>query len=245
MDYFNMSQDNLSPELPTTFKTSLTVATEQYVQAMMEHAALTSHEKTNMEGSGARMAKALCEIILDRDTLINELKHTLGVGFPIKATDTDLLESTGTVNQTNLTLVQPNIKSVSLCPHHFLPVRYKTFIAILVPARGGVNNDPTHGWVYGLSKYVRAVELLARRPVLQEQYTRDIVELFTNGIIGGEIAVGNNTVIGCMVIVEGDHGCMSCRGVKTDTNTVTHYSLGLMDDEQQIAWNLYRNATRN
>lgn len=229
-----------------SFKSDLSEATNRYVQAMMEHAALTSAEKENMQGSGDRMAKALSEIVLGRDALIAELKEVLAVSFPINSTtkkDTPpllpsfLVEGGATaVNQTNITLTQPNIRAISLCPHHFLPIKYDVAIAIVIPTQ--TENDEI-GWVYGISKYVRAVQTLAKRPVLQEQYARDIVELFTQGIIGGEIEIGNNKVKGCMVVVKGEHGCMSCRGVKTDNPTITHYAVGMSDSEQQAAWNIY------
>jgi hypothetical protein len=98
--------------------------------------------------------------------------------------------------------------------------------------------------VFGLSKYSRAVRILAKRPVLQEQYARDIVELFTKATIGGTEEVHTSTVGGCMVIMSGTHGCMSCRGIESDTPTQTVYSAGMTEQEQQSAWNLYHGRKR-
>lgn len=220
------------------FKNALLDACTAYVAAMSEYTPLTDLERENMVDSGARMAKALGDMMIPKEMMKVELQHILKDAFPIENPDLDV-DKHAPMEQSPLTLSEYPIYSSSLCPHHFLPVQYTVFIAIKIPTRDG------KGHVFGLSKYTRAVQTLSKRPVLQEQYTRDIVELFTDGIIGGQIDIGNEKVAGCMVIVEGEHGCMQCRGVRSQTPTTTHYARGMTNTEIQNAWEMYRGYGRN
>lgn len=61
-------------------------------------------------------------------------------------------------------IVHNGMVMFSMCPHHLLPVEYDISIAYLAPK------------TIGLSKLSRAVELLAKRPVLQETLTKDIAD---------------------------------------------------------------------
>lgn len=87
----------------------------------------------------------------------------------------------------------------SMCPHHFLPVRYKVSVGY-IPNGCGV----------GLSKLVRIVELLAKRPALQESFTQEIVDLMDKFM----------HTKGSICLVSGEHFCMHMRGVK-QRNVVT------------------------
>lgn len=225
-----MTQDRKAdPSSKEIFQQELLEATKPYVAAMTKHTPMNDAERINMENSAERMAKALCDMILPKDVMIEELGHILKDDFPIAKTAT----LGNSQNLTPVLLTEYPIQSSSLCPHHFLPVQYEVFIAILI--KDGDNNSV----VYGLSKYTRAVQAMAKRPVIQEQYTRDIVEVFTNALLGGTEKLNNKTVAGCMAIVEGVHGCMTCRGVRSLTPTVTQYSIGLDAQEEQRAWSLY------
>lgn len=210
------------------FLSDLEAATDLYVAAMTKHTPMNDAERENMKDSSKRMAKALTDMILPKDVMISELQTILKDDFPVAESVLSY-----NVNQSPVILTEYPIQSSSLCPHHFLPVQYQVFIGILI--RDGQNNSA----VYGLSKYTRAVQAIAKRPVIQEQYTRDIVEVFTNSLLGGTELIGNKRVAGCMAIVEGVHGCMTCRGVRSLTPTVTHYSVGMDAQEEQRAWNLY------
>lgn len=81
----------------------------------------------------------------------------------------------------------------STCEHHLLPVEGVVHIAYLPDNR-----------VVGLSKLARLVECYARRLQLQERMTQHIAQaLMTH--LGAK---------GAAVMVEGTHGCMTCRGVR-------------------------------
>lgn len=211
------------------FRKALEGATSLYVDAMCKYTPFTKAEYTNMHDSASRMAKALSDMILPRSVMIEDLKRILKDAFPVQPATSAIKN----INQTPVILTQAPIRANSLCPHHFLPVQYSVFIAIKIESQAGNHS------VYGLSKYCRAVSTLAKRPVIQEQYTRDIVELFTSGIVGGDIDLKTNTVAGCFVVVDGSHGCMTCRGVEVDTPSQTHYSIGFDSVDMNTAWNLY------
>jgi len=93
-----------------------------------------------------------------------------------------------------------DIEVFSMCPHHFLPVRYLISVAY-IPSEGGR--------VLGISKLARLVEILAKRPVLQEQLTEDI----TKNLLSLNIK-------GAACVVKGVHYCMVMRGVK-QSNAIT------------------------
>lgn len=92
------------------------------------------------------------------------------------------------------------------CPHHFLPVHYKVDIAYIPSNR-----------VIGLSKLPRLALLLAARPVMQEDLTKEIADKLQEVL----------TPQGVAVRVIGQHLCMQMRGVKAhNTDVVTTYLTG-------------------
>lgn len=95
-------------------------------------------------------------------------------------------------------IVHDNMIVFSFCPHHLLPVEYNVSLAYI--------SDKT----VGLSKIPRAVELLAKRPILQETYTHEITEALVNHL----------DAKAALVIVKGKHSCMRIRGVRTLSDTV-------------------------
>jgi GTP cyclohydrolase I len=81
----------------------------------------------------------------------------------------------------------------SMCEHHLLPFMGKTHIGYI-----------PHGKVVGLSKLVRVVEAVSRRPQVQERMTEQIANLL----------VGELDAKGVAVVVEATHTCMTIRGVR-------------------------------
>jgi len=82
----------------------------------------------------------------------------------------------------------------SVCEHHLLPFVGKAHIAYI----------PKQGRVTGLSKLARVVDILAKRPQVQERLTTQIADMITSKL----------KPQGCMVIIEAEHLCMSMRGIK-------------------------------
>jgi GTP cyclohydrolase IA len=83
----------------------------------------------------------------------------------------------------------------SLCEHHLLPFAGKAHVAY-VP-----NED---GRITGLSKLARLVDVLAKRPQVQERLTTEIAEVLERTL----------KPRGVFVVIEAEHLCMSMRGVK-------------------------------
>jgi len=97
-------------------------------------------------------------------------------------------------------LVVKNLDIWTLCPHHLLPCHFKVSIGYV----------PT-GRVLGLSKFARIAETLAKRPVIQEEYSTELAELFMDRLKPKGVAV----------YIVGQHGCMTSRGVRQHSDVVT------------------------
>jgi GTP cyclohydrolase I len=106
------------------------------------------------------------------------------------------------------------ISLYSVCEHHLLPFIGKAHIAYI----------PKEGRVTGLSKLVRVVDILAKRPQVQERLTTQIAEIIMRKL----------KPQGCMVIIEAEHMCMSMRGVKKPgTLTVTSAVRGIFQENEK------------
>lgn len=92
---------------------------------------------------------------------------------------------------------QGRIDIKSTCSHHFLPFIGYAHVAY-IPGKK----------VIGLSKLNRVVEWFARRPQVQENLTMQIHDFLH------EICEENG---GVAVMIEANHTCASCRGVKHDS----------------------------
>ncbi len=86
-----------------------------------------------------------------------------------------------------------HIPFVSMCEHHLLPFTGTAGVAYL-PAEK----------VVGLSKLARVVDVFARRLQLQERMTKQIAMALVEHLKPRAVAV----------VVEAEHSCMTCRGVK-------------------------------
>lgn len=82
----------------------------------------------------------------------------------------------------------------SMCEHHLLPFFGEAHIAYL----------PKRGEIVGVSKLARILDILAKRPQLQERLTKELVDMIMEGL----------DPIGAMVVIQAEHLCMSMRGVK-------------------------------
>lgn len=102
-----------------------------------------------------------------------------------------------------------SIPFVSLCEHHLLPFTGTVDFAYL-----------PHGTVVGLSKIPRFIEILARRPQVQERLTAQLADVFMKHV----------EPLGVMVVVRGVHSCMHLRGVRSSGEMVTSVVRGVFKD---------------
>ena len=102
----------------------------------------------------------------------------------------------------------------SVCEHHLLPFLGRANVAYI----------PKNGRVTGLSKLARVVDILARRPQVQERLTTQIAEIVMNKL----------KPLGVMVVIEAEHLCMSMRGIKKPgTMTVTSAVRGIFKENEK------------
>jgi GTP cyclohydrolase IA len=91
----------------------------------------------------------------------------------------------------------------AFCEHHLVPFTGKAHVAY-VPGEDGR--------ITGLSKLARLVDLLAKRPQVQEKLTTEIADVLERTL----------KPRGVFVVIEAEHLCMSIRGVKKPgSETVT------------------------
>ncbi len=108
-------------------------------------------------------------------------------------------------------VVLKNIRVVSFCEHHMLPVLGRAHVGYL----------PTNR-VVGISKLARVVHGFARRLQIQEKLTAEIAEAIQD--ILKPAGVG--------VVIEAEHNCMTLRGVNTPgSQLITSKLLGVIRDD--------------
>jgi GTP cyclohydrolase IA len=101
------------------------------------------------------------------------------------------------------------IPLMAACEHHLVPFIGQAHVAY-------IPNDK--GQITGLSKLARVVEILARRPQVQERLTTQIADAIEESL----------DPKGVLVVIEAEHLCMSIRGVrKPGSQTVTSAVRGI------------------
>jgi len=111
----------------------------------------------------------------------------------------ELLQKTFTQKYDEMVLVK-DIGFESMCEHHLLPFRGKAHVAYL-----------PNGKIVGLSKIPRVVEVLARRPQVQERMTEQLADLLMHEL----------DARGVGVVIEASHSCMTIRGVRNPGSLCT------------------------
>jgi GTP cyclohydrolase I len=102
------------------------------------------------------------------------------------------LRRTFTEKYDEMVLVK-DIEFSSVCEHHLMPFIGKAHVAYL-----------PNGKIVGLSKIPRVVEILSRRPQVQERMTEELADLLE----------GQLDARGVAVVLEAMHTCMAVRGVR-------------------------------
>lgn len=117
-------------------------------------------------------------------------------------------------DDSELVLVK-DIEFHSMCEHHLLPFYGKAAIAYV----------PNNGEVIGLSKVARILDDVAKKPQMQERITEEVASVIMDSL----------NPQGVMVILQGEHMCMSLRGVeKHGSSTVTKETRGVFKENEQL-----------
>ncbi|MCK4427758.1 MAG: GTP cyclohydrolase I FolE [candidate division Zixibacteria bacterium] len=105
----------------------------------------------------------------------------------------DQLKLYSAPNQDEMIIVK-DIFFHSLCEHHLLPFFGKAHIAYI----------PSDNKITGFSRLVRVIEVLARRPQLQERLTAQVADTLMEVL----------KPKGVLVVIEAEQMCLTMRGLK-------------------------------
>lgn len=139
--------------------------------------------REGMVGTPERVAEMYSELF---QGMGKDPKEELSVGFEIGHREMVILR---------------DIPFYSMCEHHLLPFYGVAHI-------GYIPNS--EGRIVGISKLARVVEVIAKRPQVQERMTTEIADAIVEGIHADGVAV----------VVQAEHLCMIMRGIKKPGSNV-------------------------
>ena len=97
-------------------------------------------------------------------------------------------------------VIVKDIDFFSLCEHHMLPFYGKAHVAYI-----------PNGYITGLSKIARVVDIYAHRLQVQERMTQQIKDCIQDTL----------KPLGVMVVIEAKHMCMQMRGIEKQNSITT------------------------
>lgn len=164
----------------------------------------------NFVGTAERAARGFAELALCNESVRDEIRSMLSKTFPARYRE--------------MVISKHNV-AFGICPHHLLPVVYRISLAY-IPTRK----------VLGLSKLSRLANLVARRPVLQEELTHELSRILHEELQSE----------GSATYVEGLHMCMAARGVGAhEARAVTSAVRGVFLEQQATREEFIKLVTAN
>ena len=179
-----------------------------------------------------RIEKAIKEILIalgddpDRPGLVDTPKRVAkmyeevfeGMNYTNKEIADKFCKCFDTDNN-DLVVVQ-DIPIFSYCEHHLALMYNMTVSIAYIP----------NGKVLGLSKFARIADMVGKRLQLQERIGSDIAEIV-------QMATGSKDVL---VVVQGEHSCMTARGIKSrGAKTRTATIRGAFNDNVELRKEAY------
>src|SRR5699024_10591189 len=113
---------------------------------------------------------------------------------------TQIIKSAMFKEDYNEMVIVKDIELYSLCEHHMLPFFGKAHIAYI-----------PNGYIVGLSKLPRIVDVFARRLQVQERLTNEIRDCIQDTLMPAGVAV----------VIECKHMCMAMRGIQKQNSITT------------------------
>ena len=136
---------------------------------------------------------------LERTPLrVAKAMQTLTQGYAMNPVD--VLNSAKFREDYSQMVLVKDIPFYSLCEHHMLPFNGKAHEAYI-----------PNGYITGLSKIARVVDIFSHRLQVQERFTLQIKQSLQEAL----------QPKGVMVVVEAQHMCMQMRGVEKDYSVTT------------------------
>lgn len=132
-------------------------------------------QREGLAGTPRRIADMYAELFAG---LCQDPREVLGGGFSETKEDVVILR---------------DIPFYSLCEHHFLPFYGSAHVGYI-----------PNGRLVGISKIARALDILAKRPQVQERLTRQMADAILEGLNADGVAV----------VLRAEHMCLSMRGAR-------------------------------
>lgn len=152
-------------------------------------------DREGLKDTPKRVAKMYEEVFKGMEYSNDEIADMFDKTFEEDLSDSE--------NESDIVLVK-DIEIFSHCEHH-MTLMYNMKVAVAyIPNKK----------LIGLSKIARIADMVSRRLQLQERIGKDIAEIMQKVTSSKDIAV----------IIEGEHGCMTSRGIRkagTKTTTMT------------------------
>ena len=125
----------------------------------------------------------------------------------------EILDSTFNAEGYDGIVLLKDMEFHSTCEHHLQPFSGKGHIAYIPVDK-----------IVGISKLARLLDMHSKRLQNQERITQSVADDI----------IENLSPLGCAVILEAQHGCMKCRGVRKQNSIMTTSSMrGVFFDKQE------------